>query len=320
MKISTVCPFLATLLVLAVISCGDDRPRFNADIDKPAHRSPQPAPGMADADPRTQDMVFVPAGEFVMGSINENVSEDEKPAHSVFINSFYIDRHEVTNSQYQKFILATGHAAPFVDKPWAAPYNWNGTEYPEGKGDYPVVLVSWDDAQAYARWAGKRLPTEAEWEKAMRGNLVSKPYPLGDQLEMSHANFNKGFLRHNALQPVERFAPNGYGLYDMAGNVWEWCQDWYHESYYTISPSHNPAGPREGVYRVLRGGAWVNDKEFLRCSQRGKNIPDSKSHIIGFRCALSVEEQRLNQPQSTPRTLEKNFTVGTAHTPIERSR
>ncbi len=318
MKISTVCLLFVILLVPAVISCGDDHPGVNTAIENSTHQPSSPTLPDAETDPRVLNMVLIPAGEYVMGSTYEDVSEDEKPAHTVFINAFYIDRHEVTNRQYQQFILATGHPAPFVDKPWAAPYNWNGTAYPAGKGDYPVVLVSWEDAQAYARWAGKRLPTEAEWEKAMRGNLVSQQYPFGNRLEMSQANFHKGFLRNNDLQPVARFAPNGYGLYDMAGNVWEWCQDWYDASYYKISPAHNPPGPQDGVYRVLRGGAWVNDKEFLRCSQRGKNVPDGKSHIIGFRCALSLEEG-LPPHNSVPRsTAEKQVTGGTAHTPVER--
>jgi len=280
------------MFLIILTGCSDDGSTSFSSPGKQVQPSPQNEPTNAvKTDPKVQDMVFIPAGEFIMGSVDEEVNADEKPSHTVFVDSFYIDRHEVTNSQYQKFILATGHPAPFVDRPWAEPYNWKGTAYPDGKGNHPVVLVSWDDAQAFARWAGKRLPTEAEWEKAVRGSLVSKKYPFGDQLEMSQANFDKGFLRENALQPVESFQPSGYGLYDMAGNVWEWCQDWYDEKYYKASPGKNPPGPDGGVYRVLRGGSWTNDKEFLRCAQRGKNVPDGKSHVIGFRCALSAEPQ-----------------------------
>jgi formylglycine-generating enzyme required for sulfatase activity len=275
----------------------------SSSLPSPAKRLPEASvpspPATVTTDPKVPDMVFIPAGEFIMGSVDEEVNADEKPAHKVFVNAFYIDRHEVTNSQYQKFIRATGHPAPFVDRPWAAPYDWNGTEYPAGKGNHPVVLVNWDDAAAFAHWIGKRLPTEAEWEKAARGGLVSKKYPFGDQIEMSHANFDKGFLRENTLQPVASFQPGGYGLYDMAGNVWEWCQDWYDEKYYKASPGNNPGGAAAGVYRVMRGGSWANDKEFLRCAQRGKNVPDGKSHIVGFRCALSAE-QHIMAHESRP--------------------
>jgi sulfatase modifying factor 1 len=294
--------FLFFIMFLFVLTgCSDDGTKPFSSPEKQIEVSPGNAPSNeVKTDPKVQDMVLIPAGDFIMGSVDEEVNADEKPSHKVFVDSFYIDRHEVTNSQYQKFILATGHPAPFVDKPWAEPYNWKGTAYPDEKGKHPVVLVSWDDAQAYARWAGKRLPTEAEWEKAVRGNLVSKKYPSGDQLEMSQANFDKGFLRENALQPVESYPAGVYGLHEMAGNVWEWCQDWYDEKYYKVSSGKNPAGPDGGVYRVLRGGSWVNDKEFLRCAQRGKNVPDGKSHVVGFRCALSTAPQILAHEARIP--------------------
>ena len=194
----------------------------------------------------------------------------------------------MTNMQYQRFVLATGRPAPFVDRPWAEPYNWKGSAYPEGKGNYPVVLVSWEDAQTYAGWIGKRLSTEAEWEKAARGVLARKKIPYGDTLEMSNANYDKGFLREKEMKPVGSFEPNSFGLYDMSGNVWEWCRDWYEDTYYKNSLKQDPQGPPEGMYRVYRGGSWVNDNNFLRCSQRGKIAPDSRSHLIGFRCALSA--------------------------------
>jgi len=238
--------------------------------------------------PDIKDMVFIPAGEFLMGSEDAEAQPDEQPVHQVFLPAYYIDRYEVTNMQYQRFVLATGRPAPFVDRPWAEPYNWKGSAYPEGKGNYPVVLVSWEDAQAYAGWIGKHLPTEAEWEKAARGGLARKKFPYGDTLEMSNANYNKGFLREKEMKPVGSFEPSSAGLYDMAGNVWEWCRDWHEDTYYKISLQQDPQGPPEGIYRVYRGGSWVNDINFLRCSQRGKNAPDSRSHLIGFRCALSA--------------------------------
>jgi formylglycine-generating enzyme required for sulfatase activity len=241
--------------------------------------------------PEIKGMVLIPAGPFSMGSDADPAISpaDEKPAHTVLLDAFYIDTYEVTNAQYQRFLLATGRPAPFVDRPWAEPYNWKGTDYPAGKENYPVVLVSWEDAQAYAAWISKRLPTEAEWEKASRAQLIGRKYPYGDTLENNRANFDKGFLRENKLKPVGSFEPSRVGLYDMAGNVWEWCQDWYDDTYYKNSPAQNPRGPAAGKYRVCRGGSWVNDEQYLRCAQRGKNTPDSKSHITGFRCALSAK-------------------------------
>jgi len=235
-----------------------------------------------------KNMVLIPAGEFLMGSEDAEAQPDEQPVHQVFLPAYYIDRYEVTNMHYQRFVLATGRPAPFVDRPWAEPYNWKGSAYPEGKGNFPVVLVSWEDAQAYAGWIGKRLPTEAEWEKAARGVLARRKFPNGDTLEMSNANYNKGFFRDKEMKPVGSFEPNSFGLYDIAGNVWEWCRDWYEDTYYKNSLKQDPQGPPEGVYRVCRGGSWVNDTNFLRCSQRGKNAPDSRSHVTGFRCALSA--------------------------------
>jgi formylglycine-generating enzyme required for sulfatase activity len=272
------------LLVLSLSGCspsnresGQRKPAEQTDASVPAH-------------PEIKDMVYIAAGPCIMGSSSEDAdsSPDEKPVHTVFLNAYYIDKYEVTNMQYQAFVLATGHPAPFVDKSWAEPYNWKGTAYPAGMGNNPVVLVSWDDARAYAAWINKRLPTEAEWENAARAHFAGRQYPCGDKLEMNCANFNKGFFRENALKPVGSFEPNALGLYDMAGNVWEWCQDWYDEDYYKKSPAQNPQGPADGLYRVDRGGSWVNDKNFLRCAQRGKSTPDCRSHIIGFRCALSA--------------------------------
>jgi formylglycine-generating enzyme required for sulfatase activity len=278
-------PIVILLLLILPLSGCSPSSRESEQL-KPAARTDASVP----AHPEVKDMVFISAGPFSMGSASEGAesSPDEKPVHTVFLDAYYIDRYEVTNTQYQRFILATGRPVPFVDRPWAEPYNWKGTAYPSGRGNYPVVLVTWDDAQAYAAWINKRLPTEAEWEKAARAHLVGKQYPYGDTLEMSCANFNKGFFRENALKPVGSFEPSAIGLYDMAGNAWEWCQDWYDADYYKKSPAQNPQGPAEGIYRANRGGSWVNNEQFLRCSQRGKSTPDCRSHIIGFRCALSA--------------------------------
>ncbi|MEK7399599.1 MAG: SUMF1/EgtB/PvdO family nonheme iron enzyme [Candidatus Poribacteria bacterium] len=219
------------------------------------------------------EMVLIPAGEFQMGS--NDGENDEKPVHAVYLNAFYMDKYEVTNTQYGKFMKESKHEAPKY---------WNDSSF--NTPNHPVVGVSWNDAKAYAEWAGKRLPTEAEWEKAARGGLVGKLYPWGDTLTHDDANYNgtggKDIWKYTS--PVGSFAPNGYGLYDMAGNVWEWCADWYDSNYYSNSPKSNPAGPSSGELRVLRGGSWSDNLvNALRVAFRYYVNPLYYSSI-GFRC------------------------------------
>ena len=223
-----------------------------------------------------EGMVLIPAGEFQMGS--NDGDDDEKPVHTVYVDAFYMDKYEVTNAQYRKFIDATGYRAPRY---------WSGSRY--NAPDQPVVGVSWHDAAAYAKWSGKRLPTEAEWEKAARGGLPGKKYPWGDSIGHDDANYSgTGGKDHwSGTSPVGSFSANGYGLYDMAGNVWEWCSDWYDSSYYANSPSRNPVGPGSGQSRVLRGGSWDANGVNLRYALRGGNNPTSTSSDSGFRCCAS---------------------------------
>jgi formylglycine-generating enzyme required for sulfatase activity len=259
-------------------------------------RERQDGSGGQDSSSPHPNMVLIPAGEFFMGSDGTDAKTDEAPARKVYLDAFYIDRHEVTNAQYQKFILATGHPPPRVEQDWAAEHNWQGTSFPEAKADHPVVLVSWNDAHHYARWCGKRLPTEAEWEKAARGGLSGMQYPLGNRIEFDHASYDKGYLRSKKICKAGSFKPNNFGLYDMSGNVWEWCNDWYADTYYKDAPYSNPPGPGEGIYHVFRGGSWISQEPFLRCAQRGKNVPDYKSHTVGFRCALSAGKKPAGEP------------------------
>ena len=236
-------------------------------------------------------MVLIPEGEFFMGDPGEDdIHYDENPLHKVYLDEFWIDCYEVTNRLYKRFVDEIGYPFPHVDADWAAPYNWENGSFPPGRADHPVVLVSWEDAVAYAEWAGKRLPTESEWEKAARGGLVKKQYPWGDHIDETYANYFTSILSKKEMKPIGSLLPNSFGMYDIAGNVWEWCADWYGKTSYRTSPYKNPQGPEEGLYRVFRGGSWINSKEFLRCSERARNIPTHRSHIIGFRCAQSVRE------------------------------
>ena len=226
------------------------------------------------------EMVLIPAGEFLMGSPEGGGDDDEHPQHTVFVDAFYMDKYEVTNAQYKQFMDATGHRAPGY---------WGDEKY--NQPDRPVVGVSWHDAKAYCQWAGKRLPTEAEWEKAARGGLVGKKYPGGDTLFHNDANYSGtgGKDTWSETAPVGSFAPNGYGLYDMAGNVWEWCADWFGSGYYANSPAQNPVGPDSGSFRVLRGGSWLSVAYGLRAANRGDFDPSNSYYGSGFRGVVAQD-------------------------------
>ena len=229
------------------------------------------------------EMVLIPAGDFLMGSPEGEGQDDERPQHKVFVDAFYMDKHGVTKAQYKRFMDATGHRTPGY---------WDDERYQQPDG--PVVGISWDDAKAYCEWAGKRLPTEAEWEKAARGGLVGKKYPWGDSITHDDANYSDtgGKDTWSGTSPVGSFAPNGYGLYDMVGNLWEWCADWYDSGYYARSPEKNPAGPDwepSGSNRVIRGGSWEGNPGVLRAAFRGKNGPGGASDGFGFRGVVAQD-------------------------------
>ena len=229
-------------------------------------------------------MVLVPAGEFTMGS--NDGRDDEKPVHRVSLDAYYIDKYEVTIRQYAKFLEARGMSGPPM---------WTTMDQPVHQ-KRPVVNVDWSDASNYCEWADKRLPTEAEWEKAARGT-DGRMYPWGnDSPNPLRANYGKEkWNNHAALVPVGQLkdGESPYGIYDLAGNVWEWVSDWYDPDYYTTSPSRNPKGPERGKYRVLRGGSWDFLPENLRSARRDFNIPLSpdynspsyRNFNSGFRCA-----------------------------------
>ena len=273
-------------IVIVMVGCGgDDDPPIDKPIDKP------PSTAVPDG------MVLIPAGTFEMGS--EDGGSDEQPVHTVHLDAFYMDKYEVTNAQFKAFVDANPRWQK--DQTSRAYHDgdylklWSGNSYPSGKGNHPVVYVSWYAAMAYAEWAGKRLPTEAEWEFAARGRLAGKKYPWGDAITSADANYD-GHV--GDTRPVGRYAPNGYGLYDMAGNVGEWCLDAFDEDFYAASDnSRNPiAGGKvdnfktipTDPYRVLRGGSWIYDARGLRVANRNRRTPTNAGDDGGFRCARSL--------------------------------
>lgn len=310
-----------------------------------------------------ENMVFIPGGRFTMGGDSFWGRADEFPLHEVEVSSFYMDRHEVTNAEFDEFVKATGYVTTAERKPdweemkkqlppgtmpppdsvlvaaslvfsppaypvalnnaaawwkWVAGANWRHPQGPgtsvSGKENHPVVHVSWEDAMAYAIWAGKRLPTEAEWEYAARGGLAGAIYPWGNQ------PIDQGGVKANSWQghfpdknterdkyyrtaPVMSFTPNGYGLYDMAGNVWEWCSDWYRADYFEVCDRTglvtDPKGPSDSYdpdepfsqKRVVRGGSFLCTDQYcsgFRVSARMKTSWDTGLDHTGFRCVVSV--------------------------------
>jgi sulfatase modifying factor 1 len=324
-------------------------------------------------------MVWVPGGEFTMGSDSAEARRVEQPPHRVRVTGFWMDQSEVTNAQFGEFVAETGYVttaeratdweelkqqlSPGTRKPsdemlvpgslvfkppsgsvpldrydlwwqWTPGANWRHPEGPqsslEGREDHPVVHVSWYDTAAYARWAGKRLPTEAEWEFAARGGLAGKPYVWGDakysetkpqaniwQGAFPHANTKQdGYVR---TAPVKSFEKNGFGLYDMAGNVWEWCSDWYRPDTYRLRDGQrvvvDPAGPsrsfdpREPLApkRVLRGGSFLcNDcycSAYRPSGRRGQSMDTGMSHI-GFRCVMTPKDGDLNRKERPEQSVD----------------
>ena len=246
------------------------------------------------------EVVVIPAGEFQMGGSDSHAELDEHPVHTVDVNAFYIHKYEVTNAQYKNFVDANlqwqKNSIPRKFHNGEYLKLWKDNTYPSGKENHPVVYVSWYAAMAYAKWAGRRLPTEAEWEKAARGGFVGAKYPWGDVIDDSMANYGGDF---GDTKPVGSYSPNDYGLYDMTGNVMEWCLDAYDENFYNHSPSRNPiaGGPLVDIVkkfvsvtnpRVVRSGCWYNVPMHVRVADRYGTSPDDASAGRGFRCAGSV--------------------------------
>ena len=256
-----------------------------------------------------KEMLRIPAGTFLFGAALEERELAE----------YWIDRTPVTNAEYQRFLNAVpGYPVPLAGEAWTQPYAWDaqGRTYPPDKADHPVVLVTWEDAAAYAAWARARLPREAEWEKAARGGASGRRFPWNDSdaIQHSRANYNscpscsydtsqttKFHPAHEAgnipyTSPVSLFAANGYGLYDMAGNVFEWCWDWYSSSYYNRSPPSDPRGPPTGEIRVFRGGCWNSPAEQCRVSHRAAYAaPGNSGFGLGFRTVRMIPQADIRK-------------------------
>ena len=288
----------------------------------------------------SSDMVSLDGGRFLMGSDYARgfPADGEGPVREVALDPFYIDRTPVTNLAFSEFVRKTGYRTEaevfgwsFVfqghiaredyarlveDTVLAAPWwckvlgaDWRHPEGPDSnidaRGDYPVVHVSWNDAAAFARWAGKRLPTEAEWEYAARGGLEQKLYPWGDELtpDGKHmCNIWQGEFPtrdtaedgYSAPAPANAFPPNGYGLYTITGNAWEWCADWFDAAFHRTASRVNPKGPAKGAAKVMKGGSYLCHASYCnryRVAARTANTPDSSTTNIGFRCVRNVSSR-----------------------------
>lgn len=281
-------------------------------------------------------MKLIAGGPFLMGNDGDYgfAADGEGPAHAVEVAPYYIDETCVTNEQFNAFVNATrykteaeifgwsfvfqGHLAPqqvaavqqrVMGSEWWCRIEGAAWRHPEGpdssikqRWSHPVVHVSWNDARAYAAWAGKRLPTEAEWEKAARGGLVQKRFPWGDEREPegrhrmnvwqgTFPNQNTRADGHDGTAPARSFKPNGFGLFQMTGNVWEWCWDWFTADAYKKSSKENPLGPANGHRRVMRGGSFLCHESYCnryRTDARSSNTPDSTATNLGFRCVRDI--------------------------------
>jgi formylglycine-generating enzyme required for sulfatase activity len=261
-----------------------DHPSLLDRILHPFHGPPVPGRSLRERilsllDWLGHPLVFVPAGECLMGS--NGGKADERPPHKVTLKEeYWIDKFPVTNEQFDQFVRE--------EKDYQVQGNWRRAFKP-GKEKHPVVNVTWNDARAYGKWCGKQLPTEAQWEKSARGT-DGREYPWGNQWDGNKCNASG-----RGTTPVEAYAEDvsPYGCYGMAGNVWEWCQDWYDEGYYAHSPTRNPQGPREGSARVTRGGCWRDRASRCRSAKRGSSPPGTHNRRLGFRLLTAAPEHFL---------------------------
>ena len=238
-------------------------------------------------EPVAEEMISIPAGPFIRGT--DHGGFDERPQRTLVLSAFAIDRNEVTNFQYQQFVDATGHRKS------GPPARYAKNMSKMLSINQPVVYVSWEDAEAYCHWKGKRLPTEAEWEKAMRGS-DGRLWPWGNVEQPSGANWARVQDGHevSAIVGTVLTDKSPYGVMDGAGNVMEWVADWYAERYFEEALEQNPPSPENGVFRVLRGGGYSTTGADIRITSRSKMVPDFRDETIGFRCAVSGSKSEKN--------------------------
>ena len=292
---------LLVILMIVFVGCGEDEP------EKVKPQEVFDEKEVVDEEPQKRiiwkkdgaKMTLIPAGSFAMG--DRTGEGDVLPVHTVELDAFYMGIHEVTVGQFKRFVEESGYA---YEGSWDDVAKYSPTD------ECPMIYVSWLDATAYCDWVGKRLPTEAEWEYAARGGLRGKQYSWGPGIgangkhARTYANYRgtstavagfeiaKGKDKWDmSTAPVGSLKQNGYRLYDVAGNAWEWCADWYGADYYSNSPLRNPPGPSAGEWRVLRGGSWVDYPDYLRVGYRFFNRPgNGNDRTFGFRCVADVEE------------------------------
>ena len=295
-----------------------DTTRIEIDLEE-AEQSPEltlaiPTEHNEISTPTEKDgMILIPSGDFQMGSNEILAHNDEKPVHTVYLDAFYIDKYPVTNAQYKEFVEVNpewGKPAKWFEQRESDNLNihkmyhdgeylkhWKTRDYPNGEDDHPVTWVSWYAAMAYANWIGKRLPTEAEWEKAARGGLTGEKYPWGNTIDSSYVNYDAYVGKTTS---IGKYPANGYGLYDVVGNVYEWCLDKWDKNFYRYSPQNNPISGESIIgtvnnftgirsSRILRGGSCVSRPQNVRVAYRSRNTPKFTCFSIGFRCVMPAD-------------------------------
>ncbi|MDP1946490.1 MAG: SUMF1/EgtB/PvdO family nonheme iron enzyme [Nitrospirota bacterium] len=272
----------AALPIMGIIRGTTLTPFEAASPDSTDSSSPEPLDSsqVTREEPVREEMISIPAGPFIRGT--DHGGFDERPQRTLVLDAFAIDRYEVTNFQYQQFVDATGHRK-------SGPPSRYAKNMSKMRGmNQPVVYVSWDDAETFCHWKGKRLPTEAEWEKAMRGT-DGRLWPWGNLEQPNGANWARVQDGFEVAAPVGAFLPDTspYGVMDGAGNVMEWVGDWYAETYFKEAPEQNPQSPEYGTFRALRGGGYATTGADIRITSRSKMVQDFRDETIGFRCAVS---------------------------------